>query len=257
LSVYNYKKSDTLTGNFKLLQLNKTPPAFPEGATEDPGTNAQLTCNDEFEAGLKALAFRLEGGAEAGIPEAIALAAAFNEKVKPKLVALLDMIVSIRQRGRLNDYIDAHSDDIGHLKSDLAAIRKRMGEGDANEVRINLATNYIFAFDAMARPLITRDMAKEPAVFLPAGSVNIGATDKGKAVLDAAARYDAALDTVDLKAIDALIKALDEIRKIPSQPSTLFAGQSLESLAAFQAAWDDLEKALDDKDVRKAFDDAF
>lgn len=261
LSGYNYKSSDTITGNFKLLSNPNKPPVFPslnarDGAKEDEAENATNACENEFEEGFKAFEYRKPAIKETGVAELAALVSSFNETVKPKVVALLDMIVSLRQRSRLNGYIREHDEEIDELIASLDQFKTDMAKGDVNEIRIGLVVDYLIAFDALSKSMTARDLSKQSPGLLPAGTVNVSDNKQGKAVLDTAAAYDAALTKIDVKAFESLIKSVKAVKKIPDQSATTLASDAIKTIKDFETAVDNLNTALEDEAFQAALKDA-
>ncbi len=251
LNSFTYKKQETLAGSLKLLSSTGKPPKElnAENAGSAPGKRATETCEDDVANAVASLIVKDDTSVESFA--AFNVITLLNNKVKPKAVALLDLIISIRQRGRLNSYVSENKEKIKEIQASIKKLKKSLIDQDNDEVRTALALDYLVALDSLAIEMRGRKKPKATG-FLPAGTVVISSTKSGKAVLEKAAAYDAFQAATEIEAFAALEKALGETLKIPDASPTTLLLDTQSAYQSFSSALTELADAFDDEELKKA-----
>ena len=174
------------------------------------------------------------GGTEAGTLAALLdLESTLDTTLKPKIVAVLQIVVRARQHQRLMRYLRVHDGELHNLAESLRQLDEPLRRRAETTRRLR-SFQYAMAFDAMRRSLRRRTLGRgDQLSIVPIAATDLSAHAPTQTALDAAAAYDAALSDPTPTAFRDLAQAIDHLRELPRHNDAAATAASIRATLTF------------------------
>ena len=254
-SAFNFDESDSLTksiGNLGLNPAANLPELTGLGASSADKITSIVnkrieTCHSDFDFAKN---FHETQGANASIiSDATSVVESFNETVKPKAIAVINILVSYRQRKLLNGYIKENQNSLMELQSDLNAYAAKLDSGDLTEVRARKIMDYITSVEKFLEKAST---SKKYNRIFTKPVIDLSTNVEAKNVIKAAEDYDSAFLAEGATPVRSLSKSVENLLKLIQPGNLQDHYNGITAAEEFIGALKELESSIDDPDLKAA-----